>query len=72
MISKAETDWAEWEKTGSIKRSQVIAQIFKDYPILSKVTDQDELIAWIDGLINEALKEMREILRKKEEDEANG
>lgn len=34
MISDAEVDWQEWSKAGSIKRSQVIKQIYEEYPIL--------------------------------------
>ena len=37
MISDAEVDWQEWSKAGSIKRSQVIKQIYDEYPILTKV-----------------------------------
>lgn len=63
MITSAETDYADWEKAGSIKRSQVIKQIFADYPILSKVMDQDSLIAWIDKEIDNSLKTLREIVQ---------
>ena len=64
LISDAECDYNEWVKAGSIKRSQVIAQIFAEYPILSKVTNQEELIAWLDDTINEALKELRKIVEE--------
>lgn len=64
LISDAECDYNEWVKAGSIKRSQVIAQIFADYPILSQVTDQEALIQWIDDTINEALKELRKIIEE--------
>lgn len=63
-ISDAEVDYNEWVKAGSIKRSQVIAKIFNDYPILSQVTDQETLIKWIDDTINEALKELRKIVEE--------
>lgn len=61
LVSDAEESYIEWTKAGSIKRSQVIEEIFTMYPILSKVADQDELISWIDNVIDEALKTMREI-----------
>lgn len=49
------------QKAGSVKRAQVIEEIFEKYPILSKVTDQEALISWIDETIDDALKTMREV-----------
>ena len=34
------------------------------YPILSQITNQDEVIAWIDNEIDNALKEMRKIFEE--------
>ena len=62
LITDAEIDYNDWAKSGSIKRAQVIQQIYTDYPILAKVTDQDMLIAWIDNEINSSLKELRKIV----------
>lgn len=61
LITDAEIDWQDYKKSGSVKRAQVIEEIFEKYPILSKVTDQEELIAWIDETIDDALKTMREV-----------
>lgn len=61
-ISDAEVDYEEWNKAGSIKRSQVIAEIYKEYPILSKVVDQTELTKYIDDAIDDALVELRKII----------
>lgn len=69
LITDAETDYLEWVDAGAIKRSQVIEYVFAKYPILSKVTNQDELIAWIDEVIDESLKTMREIFEKQVDDE---
>ena len=66
MISDAEVDWQEWSKAGSIKRSQVIKQIYDEYPILTKVVDQDALIKYIDEQINGALDTLREIVKTNE------
>lgn len=63
MISDAEVDWQEWSKAGSIKRSQVIKQIYEEYPILTKVVDQDALIKYIDEQIDGALDTLREIVK---------
>ena len=62
MVTEAEIDYEEWNKAGSIKRSQVIAQIYAEYPILSKVVDQNNLIEWIDATIDASLETLREIV----------
>ena len=64
MITSAETDFVDWEKAGSIKRSQVIKQIYAEYPILAKAINQESLIAWIDEEINNSLKTLREIIKE--------
>lgn len=61
LITDAEIDWKDYKKSGSVKRAQVIEEIFEKYPVLSKVTDQEALIAWIDETIDDALKTMREV-----------
>lgn len=64
LISDAEADYEEWKKAGSIKRSQVIEEIFIEYPVLSKAVDQEELIGWIDEIIDKALITLREIVEE--------
>lgn len=71
MITDAEEDYADWVKAGEIKRAQVIEQIFIQYPILSKVTDQKALIDWIDKIINEALTTLRDIISENKATENN-
>ena len=66
MVTEAELDYEEWNKAGSIKRSQVIAHIYADYPILSKVVDQSALIAWIDETIDDSLGTLRDIVSNNE------
>ena len=66
LITQAEKDYAEWEKAGSIKRSEVISEIYKEYPILAKVVNQDELIKWIDEQIDNALPTLRDIIKQNE------
>lgn len=63
LITSAEIDFDEWNDAGSIKRSQVIEEIFAKYPILSKATSQDEVIEWIDTEINNSLKTLRAIIK---------
>lgn len=64
LITNAETDYFEWVEAGAIKRSQVINRVFEMYPVLSKVTNQEELIAWIDDVIDDSLEIMRDIFAK--------
>lgn len=61
LITDAEVDYQEWVKAGDIKRSQVITKIFEMYPILSKITNQKEVIDWLDDMIDDSLKTMRYI-----------
>lgn len=66
LITQAEKDYAEWEKAGSIKRSEVISEIYKEYHILAKVVNQEELVKWIDEQIDNALPTLREIIKQNE------
>ena len=66
LVTEAECDWREWQKCGEVKRAQVIDQVFAMYPILSQVTNQEEVIAWIDSAIDKALKTMRKIFEENE------
>ncbi len=63
-ISDAEEEYEKWVEAGSVKRAKVMEEIFKQYPILSKVTNQEELIKWIDTQIDDALVELRKIIEK--------
>ena len=69
LITQAEKDYAEWEKAGSIKRSEVISEIYKEYPILAKVVNQEELVKWIDEQIDNALPTLRDIIKQNEKED---
>ena len=71
LITDAEVDYMEWISAGAVKRSQVIEKIFTMYPVLSKITNQEELIKWIDEVIDDSLKVMREIFEKQIEEESD-
>lgn len=64
MIGDAEEDYEDWKKAGELKRSKVIGEIFDNYPILSKVVDQKELIKWIDDTIDDSLVTLRKIVEE--------
>lgn len=55
-MADAEIEWSSYEKSGEIKRAQVISKIYEDYPILKEYINQEELIKYIDDEINK-LKE---------------
>lgn len=63
LVATAEVDW-EGTGLGPIKRAQVIEKIYKEYPILLEVVDQQELMRFIDEHIDLALEIVREKLRK--------
>lgn len=67
LVTNAELDYSKWVEAGAVKRSEVISTIFQMFPILNRVTDQETLIAEIDEMIDNALKEMREIVSKNAE-----
>jgi hypothetical protein len=69
MITDAEINFESWNKAGSIKRSQVIKQIYDQYPILSKIVYQEAFIQWVDTEINNSLKTLREIVNNNGKEE---
>lgn len=62
MVDGAEKDYSTIKSAGAIKRAQVINQVFENYPILSRITDQESVITWIDTLIDDALAQLRRIV----------
>lgn len=64
MVEQAETEYSAWNKAGQIKRSEVVGKIYKEYPVLSKVIDQEKMIAWIDETIDSSLVTLREVLKE--------
>lgn len=67
LVSEAEMDYESWEQAGEIKRSQVIQEIYKEYPVLEKVINQEELLEFIDEAIDEALVILREVIEHNED-----
>lgn len=66
LVTKAETDYTDWNKAGKIKRSEVITQIYDKYPVLKEVLNQEELVAYIDAEIDNALKNLEEVIAQGE------
>lgn len=67
-IADAEFEYSDFSKSGSLKRSEVISKIYEDYPIFSKLADQNDLLSWIDQLIDAALPTLREVVIHSNED----
>lgn len=61
-VTAAEIDYAAWKKAGAIKRAQVLDEIFAAYPILGKITNQEEVIKKLDEYIDGALATLREVI----------
>lgn len=61
-LAVAEDEWNNYVKTGTIKRSKVINEIYESYPILKEYIDQDYIINKLDELIDNGLKELKKTL----------
>lgn len=68
MVTDAEEYYCNWDKAGEIKRSQVISEIYNEYPVLSKFVDREELIQWVDEEIDSALIILRKVIEENKED----
>lgn len=66
LVTDAELEWEDYNKSGSLKRSQVLDKIYEQFPILKSVIDKEDLIVKIDYIIDAALIEMREIIETTE------
>lgn len=62
-MSDAEVDWSNFKKAGEIKRAQVIAKVYTDFPVLKEYVSQEDLIKYIDGLIDEYLGTVTKVVR---------
>lgn len=70
MVAEAEKNYDSWNKAGTIKRSQVIEKIYAQYPILTLVVKQDELTAWLDNEIDNAIDTLEQVIARQENVEA--
>ena len=64
LITSAEIDFKDWNEAGQLKRAQTIQTIYQMYPIISKVADQESMVAFIDEQIEESLKTLRKIVKE--------
>lgn len=68
-VKQAEEDYQDVVKAGALKRAQVIQQLYADYPELSTVINQEEIINYLDESIDNALKTLREIIKENSTEE---
>ena len=67
LITSAEIDFKDWNEAGQLKRAQTIQTIYQMFPIVSKVADQESIVAFIDEQIDESLKTLRKIVKENDE-----
>ena len=63
-MSDAEVEWKDYEKSGIIKKSQVISKIYEKYPTLADYVDQEWLICQIEKIIEDNMNNMNSVLNK--------
>lgn len=51
-------------KQGLLKKANVISGIYKDYPILAALINQDEINKWLSDLIDEAVETLHNLPKK--------
>ena len=66
----SQIDWHGIKDAGSIKRAEVISKIYDEYPILKTYVNQEELLEKIDKIIDDALKEVKDLAEKAMEKKA--
>ena len=64
LMCDAELDWSHIQKSGELKKSQVIKKIYEQFPILNQYVDQDELIKMIETMIEDGMEKMNSIINK--------
>lgn len=62
FMSEAEIDWKEYEKSGLLKKSDVITKIYDKFPLLKEYLDQETLIKRISDMIELGMQEMNKVV----------
>jgi hypothetical protein len=66
LTANAEENWNHLDKSGIIKRSEVLNIIYESYPILKELYDEEWIVSEIDRIINQTLLDIRKITRKED------
>ena len=64
LMCSAEEIYSEYEKSGKLKESNVISEIYEKFPVLSEFKNQDEIIDIISGFIKDEMDSMNKIVNK--------
>ena len=65
LVVEAEREYGE--KTGALKRSKVLKEIYNSYPVLKDYIKQEDLEKKLDDIIDISLDKMKEMLSNNEE-----
>ena len=65
LVTEAEQQFGAG--TGAIKRSQVLSRIFETYPVLASALELDKLVDMLDGMLDDNLAKLNEMLASNEE-----
>ena len=65
LVVKAEKEYGE--KTGKLKRSKVLEEVYSKYPELKNIVNQEDLEKQIDDIIDENLDTLKKMLENNEE-----
>lgn len=62
LMSDAEIEWEDFKKSGELKKSQVLREIYTQFPFLATYIDQDTLIQKIYEMIDDEMDNMNKII----------
>lgn len=62
LMSDAEIEWEDYKKSGELKKSQVLKEIYSQFPFLVTYIDQDTLVNKLYELIDNEMENMNKII----------
>ena len=62
LMSDAEIEWEDYKKSGELKKSQVLKEIYSQFPFLATYIDQDTLVNKLYELIDNEMENMNKII----------
>lgn len=62
LMSDAEIEWEDYKKSGELKKSQVLKEIYYQFPFLATYIDQDTLVNKLYELIDNEMENMNKII----------
>lgn len=71
MMCEAEKNWEKYNSAGEVKKSEVIAEIYKQFPQLADYSQQDEILTKIETMINGAMDSMNKVMNADKEKKAS-